>query len=268
MSGGRWPELAILVAEPWSGVDELLAGLRAIDEWGRRHGDARGSFAAAYVVVTAAVVDALDRGSFTDPEWVVRVVIDFAERYRLAVRAAVNGEPGRPCWGPALRPASGRGAAAIVALLHAMIAHIHHDLAHTLSACRPMHPLRAADYDRLGVVICGSTRTIQRELLVAYAPGLRGAHEVLRGADTWLTNAIVRAWRGRARLVAERMNVSPASAAAWSRRLARESAALAAGLHVLTWRLVAAPRGAAARPGWGAPRSADIHHGGPSDAIR
>lgn len=246
MTGGRQHELAYLVAEPWPSIEELLAGLRAIDDWGRQCGDARGTFAAAYVVVTAAVADALHRGSFADPEWVVRVVIDFAERYRLAVRAAVNGEPGRPCWGPALRPARGGGVAAIVALLHAMIAHIHHDLAHTLSACAPIHPHRAADYEQLGAVICGSTRRIQRELLAVYAPGLRGVHEALRGADTWLTNTIVRAWRARARQVAERMSVSPAQADAWSRRLARESAALAAGLNTLTGRFAEGPRGVSA----------------------
>lgn len=83
----------------------------------------------------------------------------------------------------------------------------------------------------------GATRTIQRELLAAYAPGLRGVHEALRGADTWLTNTLVRAWRARARQIAVRMSASPAGAAAWSRRLARESAALAAGLDALAWRL-------------------------------
>ncbi|MBA3545064.1 MAG: hypothetical protein H0T76_01130 [Nannocystis sp.] len=237
MTGARQQQLAYLVAEPWPSIEELLAGLRAIDDWGRERGDARGGFAAAYALVTAAVADALDHGSFADPEWVVRVVLDFADRYRLAVQAAVNGEPDRPCWGPALRPAGDGSGAAIVALVHAMIAHIHHDLAHTLSDCAPIHPLRATDYDHLGAVICGATRRIQRELLVAYAPALRGAHEVLRGADTWLTNTLVRAWRMRARLVAERMSASPPQAAAWSRRLARESAALAATLNALTWGL-------------------------------
>lgn len=248
MTGGRPRALAELVATPWSGVADTLAGLRAIDDWGRRRGDVRGSFAAAYATVTVAIADALDRGAFADPEWVVLVVLDFADRYRLAVRAAVNGDPGRPSWGPALRPSRGGDAAAIVALVHAMIAHIHHDLAHTLRACAPIHARRSADYERIGEVICGATRTIQRELLAAYAPGLRGVHEALRGADTWLTITIVRAWRARACQIAERMSVSPAQAAAWSRRLARESAVLATGLDALTWGLrLRPPRGAALR---------------------
>lgn len=246
MTGGRTRELAQLVAAPWPDIDGALAGLRAIDDWGRRRGDARGGFAAAYVVVTAAVAESLARDDFADPAWVVRVVVDFAERYRLGVRAVLSGEPDRPCWGPALRPSYSGDVAAIVALLHAMIAHIHHDLAHTLRACAPIHPHRAADYEHLGAVICGATRTIQRELLAAYAPGLRGVHAALRGADTWLTVTIVRAWRARARQIAERMGASPSHSAVWSRRLARESAALALALDALTWGLRLRPPGARA----------------------
>lgn len=243
MTGARTRELAQLVAAPWPDLAAALAGLRAIDEWGRRRGDARGSFAAAYVVVTAAVADALARGEFAEPAWVVRVVVDFAERYRLGVRAALGGAAERPCWARALRPRGGGDVAALVALLHAMIAHIHHDLAHTLRACAPLHPQRAADYERLGAVICGATPTIQRELLAAYAPGLRGVHAALRGADTWLTITIVRAWRTRARLIAERMGASPADTAAWSRRLVHESRALALALDALTWGLRRRPSG-------------------------
>lgn len=235
----RQRELAALVAEAWPSLDHTLAGLRAIDEWGRRRGDARGSFAAAYRIVTVALIDALDRGDFFDPEWVTRVTLDFADRYRRAVSTAARGLPGPRCWAAALRPSPDGSFAAIVALLHAMIAHIHHDLAHTLQACAPIHPHRAADYQRLGAIICAATRAIQRELLAAYAPGLGRLHAALRGADTWLTVALVHAWRARARAVAGRMTASPARAADWSRRLERESAVLAAGLDLLTAALVA-----------------------------
>jgi hypothetical protein len=230
---GPQRELAALVDAAWPTLDHTLAGLRAIDTWGRAHGDARGSFAAAYVIVTAELVDALQRGRFVDPAWVTRVVLDFAARYRLAVRATTRGAATPHCWTVALRPAPDGSLAAIVALLHAMIAHIHHDLAHSLHACAPIDAHRAADYERLGALLCARTPAIQRELLAAYAPGLRPLHAALRGADTWLTVALVRAWRARARSVAQRMSTSPAHAAAWSRRLARESAALAAALSAL-----------------------------------
>jgi hypothetical protein len=195
---GRLHELAALVADEWPTLGHALAGLRTIDEWGRRHHDARGCFAAAYRIVTVAVAVALDRDEFVDPAWVTQVVLDFAERYRLAVSAAAHGLPGPRCWAAALRHPPDGSLLAIVALLHAMIAHIHHDLAHTLGACAPIHPHRAADYERLGVVICSATPAIQRELVAVYVPDLRGLHTALRGADTWLTVTLVRAWRARA----------------------------------------------------------------------
>jgi hypothetical protein len=228
-------ELAALVAAPWSNLDATLIGMRAIDDWGRRCGDPRGAFAAAYVVVTAAVADALRGRRFEDPEWVARVVVDFAGRYRDGVEGALGGDPRARYWVPALRRTNGGAVAAIVALLHAMIAHIHFDLAHSLGACAPIDGRRAADYEHLGVVICGTTREIQRVLLEHYAPELRSLHGALRGTDTRLTNAILRVWRARARRVAGRMQTSSARATAWSRRLGRESAVLSAGLDALAW---------------------------------
>ncbi len=239
---GRLHELAALVADEWPTLEHALAGLQAIDEWGRRHHDARGCFAAAYRIVTVAVAAALARAEFVDPAWVTQVVLDFAERYRLAISAAAHGLPGPRCWAAALRHPPEGSLLAIVALLHAMIAHIHHDLAHTLGACSPIHPHRAADYERLGVVICSATSAIQRELVAAYVPELRGLHTALRGVDTWLTVTLVRAWRARARTVAGRMVASPAAAVAWSRRLERESTALAAVLDLLTAGLPRRPR--------------------------
>lgn len=235
MTGERQLELASLVAVRWPSVEATLAGLTAIDAWGRRTGDARGSFAAAYVIVTAAIIEALQRGEFADAEWVSRVVIDFAERYRVAVRRAAEGDAARGCWEAALRRSRGGGLATIVALLHGMIAHIHYDLAHSLCACAPLDARRVSDYERLGAVICGTTRRIQRVLVEVHAPELRGLHGALRGADTWLTNALLRAWRSRARQIAQRMSTSPSRAAAWSRRLGLESAALATGLDLLAW---------------------------------
>lgn len=250
-------ELAAVVDDEWPTLGRALAGLRALDEWGRRRGDARGGFAAAYLVVTLAIAAALRRGEFGDPAWVTRVVLDFAGRYRGALWAAARGLAGPRCWAAALRPAPPGSIAAIVALLHAMIAHIHHDLAHSLGACAPIDRGRAADYERLGAVICASTPDIQRELLAAYAPDLRGLHAALRGADTWLTVAVVRAWRARARAVAERMTGCPRRAAAWSRRLERESAALAAALDVVGRLLLAVDGGrvaASTPPAWADPR--------------
>lgn len=226
--------LEALVTHRWSSIDATLDGLRAIDGWGRRHADPRGAFAAAYAIVTAAVAEAQRRGAFSEPAWTDAVVLDFAERYRVALLAAARDEPA-PAWEPALRCSRGSGLVPIVALIHAMIAHIHYDLPHSLAACAPIDTRRVADYEHLGAVICGATREIQRVLLDGYAPELRGLHEALGGADTWITNAVVRAWRSRALSVALRMGASTTQASAWSRWLALECIVLARGVDALTW---------------------------------
>lgn len=236
MTSGDTGELQSLVAHCWSSLDATLTGLRAIDAWGRRHEDLRGVFAAAYAVVTAAVAEATRRGTFGDPAWVERVVLDFAERYRQALLAGARGEPTR-CWGPALARSRGDGSRVIVALLHGMIAHIHYDLPHSLGACAPIDAPRVTDYDRLGAVICRATPEIQRVIVHAYAPELRGLHGVLRGTDTWITNVVVRAWRRRARAIAVKASASPIHAVAWSWRLDLECAGLAAALELLAWPL-------------------------------
>lgn len=227
-------ELEPLAAHRWSSIDATLAGLREIDAWGRRHEDLRGVFAAAYAIVTAAVAEAVRRGEFSDPAWIDAVALDFADRYRLAVLAAARGTAARG-WGPALRCARGRGLVPIVALLHGMIAHIHYDLPCSLAACAPIDARRVADYARLGNVICDATREIQRGILEGYAPALRSVHQRLGGADTWVTNALVRAWRSRALVVAISMSASPQRAMVWSRRLELETAALALVLDAVAW---------------------------------
>lgn len=234
MTSDDWVELRPLVASRWSSIEAAVVGLRAIDAWGRQRKDLRGVFASAYAIVIVAVAHAKQHGAFGDPAWVDQVVVDFAERYRLAVLAAARGEPTR-CWGPALARTRGNGSVAIVALLHGMIAHIHYDLPHSLRTCAPLDAQRVADYDRLGAVICGATPEIQRVIVDAYAPELRGLHGGLRGADTWITNTVVRAWRSRARSIAVDASASPLRAVAWRWRLVLECAGLATALEVFAW---------------------------------
>lgn len=229
-------ELAGLVASRWPDLAATRARLRALASWGRRHHDLRGVFACAYLVVTDAILDALARDCFTDAAWIARVVLDFAERYRVALHDDLH-DHAAACWQRAMLRTQGGSFASIVALLHAMIAHVHFDLAHTLHACGPLDARRQADYERLGTIICATTSSIQHEILADHAPGLRSLHRHLRGCDTRLTATLVARWRRRALHVAHDMARSPRHAATWSRRLALESALLGLGLDMLAWPL-------------------------------
>lgn len=246
-------ELATLVAEQWPDLAATHAGLRSLAAWGRRHHDLRGVFASAYLVVTDAILAALASACFDDPTWISCVVLDFAERYRVALHDDLRGEA-VGCWQRALQRTRGGSLASIVALLHAMIAHIHFDLAHTLHACGPIDARRRGDYERLGSIICATTSRIQHELLADHAAALRDLHDRLRGSDTRLTAALVARWRRRALHVALGMARSPQHASAWTRRLALESAMLGAGLDLLAWpleRLDSSPtRAREALPTW------------------
>lgn len=223
-------QLRPLVAHPWPTLESTLTGLRRVDAWGQRHRDLRGVFATAYVVVTVAIADARRRGDFADPEWIERLVVDFADRYRLALAGRAPLGP-RSAWAPALARHRGGSLAALLALLHGMIAHVHFDLPHSLRACAPLGPRRRADYQRLGARICGATGEVQRAILAAHAPALAPLHASLRGADTRLTAAVLHAWRDRALDLASRMT-APASS-----RLARECAALSLAVDLAAWPL-------------------------------
>lgn len=225
-------ELPLLVARPWPTLEATLIGLRGIDAWGRRHGDLRGVFATAYVVVTFTIADARHRGEFADPEWVERLAVDFADRYRLALAGRAAAGP-RRAWAPALARRRGGSLAALLALVHGMIAHVHFDLPHSLHAAAPLDSRRSADYQHLGARICGATGEVQRAILRAHAPALAPLHAGLAGADTRLTAAVLRAWRARALEIAAAMSAP----GPWTLRLARECAALSLALNITAWPL-------------------------------
>lgn len=224
------PPLATSTASRPTSVEDLHAMLLAIDRWGRRTGDLRGVFAAAYLMVTRAVLDELARGGFAHPEWVRAIVIDFGERYRHALRGHLGGREVAAfpaCWELALCDTRGDGWAAIAALVLGMVAHIHHDLALSLHACGPLDEGKRRDYLHLGDVICRATPAIQLEVIGGYAPELANLHARLQGLDTRLTNRLILDWRARACAVAERMNRDPERALQWRQRLRGESSALA-----------------------------------------
>lgn len=137
-------------------------------------------------------------------------------------------------WRFALALRSGNDVDAIGALLSSMIAHIHYDLAHSLSSSGPFLPQRKLDYVRVGEVIANVTQEIQCVVLVGYASQLEPLHRRRDGYDLQMTKAVVRMWRNRALSVAYEMARHPVIATWWSRRLNMESAMLALLCHSLT----------------------------------
>jgi hypothetical protein len=113
-------------------IEELIAKMAALLESLRAAGDHRQYFHATYQRTTVAVAVELQRGGFTDAEWVERWDVAFADLYLDALQAALAGRrPARP-WDIAFHaPAS------LPPLRHVLLgmnAHINYDLPQALLA--------------------------------------------------------------------------------------------------------------------------------------
>jgi hypothetical protein len=107
-------------------MESLLAPLEA-------SGDPRRFFHVTYLRTTRAIRDALEAGAFSDPDWVERWDIAFADLYLDALRADSAGEAVPLPWAVAFH--AGRQQPARPALRHVLLgmnAHINYDLPQAL----------------------------------------------------------------------------------------------------------------------------------------
>jgi hypothetical protein len=113
-------------------IEELIARMAAVLESLRAAGDQRQHFHATYQRTTVAVAGELQRGGFTDAEWVERWDVAFAGLYLDALQAALAGRrPARP-WDITFN-----APAELPPLRHVLLgmnAHINYDLPQALLA--------------------------------------------------------------------------------------------------------------------------------------
>jgi hypothetical protein len=113
-------------------IEELIARMAAVLESLRAAGDQRQHFHATYQRTTVAVAGELQRGGFTDAEWVERWDVAFADLYLDALQAALAGRrPARP-WDIAFHAPAG-----LPPLRHVLLgmnAHVNYDLPQALLA--------------------------------------------------------------------------------------------------------------------------------------
>lgn len=101
----------------------------------RSRQDARRFFHATYTRTTRAVADELDRGGFTDADWVERWDLAFADLYVVALEADLRGEPVSAPWRIAFDTARDRpGLPPLRHVLLGLNAHINYDLPQALVA--------------------------------------------------------------------------------------------------------------------------------------
>jgi hypothetical protein len=90
-----------------------------------------------YFQVTQAVKARVDEGGFTDPTWLARLDVVFAQFYFNALGTALSGSPAPGCWQAMFSVRSDTRITRIQFALAGMNAHINHDLCQAIVAtCR------------------------------------------------------------------------------------------------------------------------------------
>jgi len=158
-------------------IDELIARMAALLEPLQASGDQRRYFHSTYQRTTIAVAEELKRGGFTDPEWVERWDVVFADLYLDALTEAMAGRrPSRP-WEIAFR-----APADLPALRHVLLgmnAHINFDLPQALVAVitddqfddPALLARREADHKAIDTVLASRVAAEDDELTAVSGPG-------------------------------------------------------------------------------------------------
>jgi hypothetical protein len=163
-------------------IDALIGRMEALLGPLEETGDARRFFHATYLRTTRAVRDALRDGLFSDPQWVERWDVAFADLYLDALAADTAGGAVSKPWAVAFRAAREHTSApALRHVLLGMNAHINYDLPQALvaviSAGEFADPAvtgrRRADHQRIDEILSRRVGAEDEELARIGAPRSR-----------------------------------------------------------------------------------------------
>jgi hypothetical protein len=158
-------------------IEELIGRMAVRLESLQAAGDQRQYFHATYQRTTMAVAEELERGGFTDPGWVERWDVAFADLYLDALDCALAGRaPTRP-W--AIAFAAPAHLPALRHVLLGMNAHINYDLPQALVAVitdeqfgdRALLARREADHQAIDTVLASRVAAEDDELTATSGPG-------------------------------------------------------------------------------------------------
>lgn len=169
----------------------------------RQAGDRRHYFADTYATMTAAMVAAVNQGTFQDNQWVGRLVERFTDYYLDAVRDSESGTACPPAWTEAFDACSHDGKHHLQLIMLGINAHINNDLVFSLCDVMPewntldegVREMRQQDYLAVNNVIALLVDRMQDELVDADDPVLGILDRVLGPGDEWLFRHLVTSWR-------------------------------------------------------------------------
>jgi len=198
------PSLLAAVEAPFETVDGVFDRLRDLERRLREAGDRRAVFLTIYTRMTAAVRDAIDAGRFSDPDWMRRYTVAFADYYRRAFRDFERGSLGAvpDPWIVAFATAVEGSALVAQDAFLGINAHINYDLALTLRdvGIDPDRRQKRADHRAIDDVLAGLVDAQQMALADLYAPGIADIDATLGRFDEALslfsmTEGRAQAWR-------------------------------------------------------------------------
>jgi hypothetical protein len=162
-------------------LDDVVAGLSALEQRFRAAGDRRAIFATLYIVVSAQMKAQVAARAFADSEWVHRYAVAFANLYRQALGRYEDGlstdvpKAWRLCFDAA------RGGATLVLqdMLLGINAHVNNDLPVALDtvSIAPDRELRYRDHAAVNAILGSVTERATERLAALYAPGFTSLDE-------------------------------------------------------------------------------------------
>ncbi len=147
-----------------------------------------------YFQVTQAIKACLDAGKFTDPTWLARLDVLFAQFYFNALETALTGSPTPGCWQAMFSVRGDTRIARIQFALAGMNAHINHDLCQAIvSTCRATNrPLQHgttqySDYTSVNATLDSMIQSAKQTLAVrlpgASSPPISQLQNVIAAFD-------------------------------------------------------------------------------------
>lgn len=184
--------------------------LHLMDEWIARweqSNDQRVIFLRCYRMMTANMLDAVERDEFLDGAWVDRLLHRFADYYFEALWAYEDGEQTMPAvWKAAFWAAGNKAYSPLQHLLLGVNAHINYDLVLTLEELlqpewQTLEPARRAmrrsDHQHVNHVIAATIDAVQDDILEPAMPVMQAVDVLLGPIDEGLISGLISRWRGK-----------------------------------------------------------------------
>ncbi len=196
------PDLLTLVDAEYTSVEDFLTRVSDLETALASKGDNRAIFAGMYRVLTENGLESIQDGTYDDPDWVTRFVIEFANLYREAFYHFETAQYDKvpEVWRVVFEAAR---ADEITAFQHGLLgvhAHINRDLPFALARATPPEErlARFIDFQRTNIIVVNSTEDVESVVSETYAPALAGVDMRFRNVDEVLLGQLVSIWRQRA----------------------------------------------------------------------